>query len=343
VDELSERMGVSPQAVKDWRANRWACRKIETLTNVLWGSYSCHDRDLLVQANALLQNPKDTFLYYSSVPTVQGFWDRLMEIAGLDRSDDINFDAESVLDAAWLVSQAYPEIPFDTALQYANESRAFINNMKYGEKADIKKDERHQGGIELWNAEIRQLFEKYSIVPSDCDLVVVGLGAGLEGVGIYDAFKSFVGTDISRTAIDKSAVSFPVAGHIKLTQCSAESLPEIAKNRDIYISLKTYQSSYFDIERAAAECSKTVKPGGLAIISIPRGYIVSDRRVYGLSRTVYDYQSAKESGPYKLPDKQYVFELMSRISVALSRRFFSEVRIETGEHEYYLFARKVHR
>lgn len=340
-EQLAKRMGVSEQAVKNWRTNKNSCTEIDKLANLLWSGYECDDRELLLRANSILKNPNDTLARFTSISTVQGFWERLKEIAGLELSDDFTFDAEGVSDAAWLVSQIYPAIPLETAKQYAWEARAYVNNVKYGESVDKANDERHIGGIDVWNGEIRGLFEKYGVVPRDQDLLVVGLGAGFEGVGIYDSFRSFVGTDISRTAIEKARGVFRTADSIQLTASPAEWLPQIARNKDVYVSLKTYQSSFFDIERASAECSNALKPGGLAIISIPRGYLVSNKRVFGLSRTVYDYHAARESGAYKLPDKQYVFELMSRIALALSRRLFTDIKIETGEYEYYLFARKV--
>lgn len=65
--------------------------------------------------------------------------------------------------------------------------------------------------------------------------------------------------------------------HSNIILSSAENLAEINDNEyDIYISLRTFNSSFFDIEKALKEAKRILKQNSGIIISIANGFLSSN-------------------------------------------------------------------
>jgi SAM-dependent methyltransferase len=176
-------------------------------------------------------------------------------------------------------------------------------------------------------------------VSAQSRVLCVGIGCGLEGVGIYDTFAEFVGTDISEEAVRRAQKVF-ASGNCRVLEASAEDLGRDLVNFDAYISLKTFSSSFFDIPKAIIQTSRTLKSGGVAVISVPRGYSKRGVFVPGLARTTYNLESAKDIGTYAAADKSYPLDLMKEVSLNLYRRQFHDITYFTGLTEHYVMARK---
>ncbi|MFP7674813.1 methyltransferase domain-containing protein [Marivita sp. S0852] len=164
------------------------------------------------------------------------------------------------------------------------------------------------------------------------------MGPGLEGVGIYDRFSEFFGVELSRTALSRAAEIFPNMNPI---YGDAEYLPAAAHNADVYISLKTFSSSFLDIEEAVRSCALSVKSGGLAIISVPLGYYKDGKLIAGLSPTNYDLALAIDGQFYGVPQRMLPYNLVNKIVQALYKWLFVDIQIDTGRHEFYISARKL--
>ncbi|QLQ26117.1 MAG: class I SAM-dependent methyltransferase [Dechloromonas sp.] len=261
VEALAARMDVCDKSVKNWRGNVHSCTNPGRLASVLFGSYECQDRKQLLRENEILSAKGNTYAAYASKSTVHGFWDRIFERVEFSESDKSLIEAGKISDAAWTITQANPRLTRDVALSIAHEARCFVFNMKYGIEATIEKDERHVHGIEMWNKEFAEILNDNNIERTKSDLLVVGIGAGFEGVKIYNEFRSVVGVDISEVAVEKAQQAFSECKNVEVIQGIAEELPEYAVNKDIYICLKTYQSSYFDIELSVIECARSLRSG----------------------------------------------------------------------------------
>lgn len=217
------------------------------------------------------------------------------------------------------------------------DSRALAFDTKYG-GALLEEDERHVLGIEDWNDEFDWLL-KFLGVDFKGRLVNVGLGPGFEGAGIYERFPEFLGVDLSQTACRRAAEVFPKME--ALPGGAAEYLPPVVRDCDVYVSLKTYSSTFFDCDKAIGECARCLKLGGVSIISIPRGYVKDGRLIHGISPTNYDLASATKGQFYGVPDRMLPIQLAATIWSLYYKWLFSDVRIHNGRHEIYVTARKV--
>jgi ubiquinone/menaquinone biosynthesis C-methylase UbiE len=189
-------------------------------------------------------------------------------------------------------------------------------------------------GIKEWNDEFIHLLEILK-VSYESKLVNVGIGAGLEGVGVYDRFKEFVAVDISRSALKAVIKTFPNA---IAKYGEAEALPQEADQCDVYVSLKTYSSSFFDIHKAVSSLSKNLKSGGTAIISVPRGYYNGETFIPGIAPTNYSISALSEGNKYGAPDELLPLRLAQSISAALYAYQFQDVKWNSGRHEMYISA-----
>lgn len=160
--------------------------------------------------------------------------------------------------------------------------RAF--ELKYGNKDE--KDEKILGKPELGNWFIP--FEKFVCQAIEGDLQLlnvleVGFGTGqaYNGTRFLEKFNSYTATDVSIKSLAHAKEDFP---NIKVLHSEAENLPFEASSFDLYISLRTFQSTLFDRRRALHEAARVLRPGGVIIISVPKlYYTVAGEKIVGLS------------------------------------------------------------
>jgi ubiquinone/menaquinone biosynthesis C-methylase UbiE len=112
-------------------------------------------------------------------------------------------------------------------------------------------------------------------------VVVVGVGNGIEGKMLYSDINDLSIIDIAPNSLYQAQQLLPQA---KAFQERAEQLTSIPDNVfDLYISLRTYQSTYFDIPVSLQEAKRILKDNGIIIISIACGYLNNENKfVYGL-------------------------------------------------------------
>ena len=91
----------------------------------------------------------------------------------------------------------------------------------------------------------------------------------------------------------------------------------------------TYQSTYFDINKALREAFRVLKPNGSIILSISCGYMKNDH--------VYINGIANYSG---FIDRNRPFDLIEKIRRKLTSLDFISVGIKTTPSEIYIYAKK---
>jgi ubiquinone/menaquinone biosynthesis C-methylase UbiE len=120
---------------------------------------------------------------------------------------------------------------------------------------------------------------------------------------------------------------FPKA---RFLQNPAEALTGIEDStQDIYLSLRTYQSAFFDIQEAVREAHRVLVPGGIAIISIANAYLEGNTFVRGLL-------------PHgsKVVDQDRAHELTAQIRHSLQKLTFDDVGVHSGKAEEYVFGKR---
>lgn len=113
------------------------------------------------------------------------------------------------------------------------------------------------------------------------NVVVVGVGNGSEGEMIYNNIDNISIVDIAPKSLDKAKEILP---HAKTFQNFSDRLVSFTDSSfDLYVSLRTYQSTYFNILASLKEAKRILKKNGSIIISIACGYLNSENNfVYGL-------------------------------------------------------------
>jgi ubiquinone/menaquinone biosynthesis C-methylase UbiE len=112
-------------------------------------------------------------------------------------------------------------------------------------------------------------------------VIVVGIGNGFEGKLLYSEIERLSILDIAPNSLNQANMLLPHANPI---HNAAEKMTSILNNSfDLYISLRTYQSTYFDIHNSLLEAKRVLTQNGSIIISVVCGYKNdSDKIVYGL-------------------------------------------------------------
>jgi len=158
-------------------------------------------------------------------------------------------------------------------------------------------------------------------------LLNVGIGNGFEGVGLFDQCVNFTGVDIATESIKIAQSRLPKA---RLCLNAAEDMTDIPDStQDIYVSLRTYQSSFFDIQEAVREAYRVLLPGGVFLASIANAYMEGNSLIKGLM----PHNS-------KFVDLDRAHDLINLVRHSLTKLRFEEVGVHSGRAEEYVFGKK---
>lgn len=213
-------------------------------------------------------------------------------------------------------------------------AREIAFTTKYAEpKEDEKlidlKSIRHEE-INLWHSYFYDLLKVLSLNNlNEIAILDVGICNGKVMEKIYRNLDKLNGIDISKKAIDYSKFLFPKAN---LNVDSAEKLTTINHNSiDLYLSFRTYQSSFFDIKKALREAYRVLRSGGFIVISIPIMYVKKDGTLLkGLQP------------PNKLePTMEYAENILERIKENLEICNFVNIKdFRKSPFELYIYAQR---
>lgn len=104
----------------------------------------------------------------------------------------------------------------------------------------------------------------------------VGCGNGLELDELIDQSRPDRVTcvDLSNAMLERAKEFHPT---IETIMADANDLSEVANaSIHVYLSFRTYMSRFFDASGALREAYRTLKPGGLCLLSIANGYLDVD-------------------------------------------------------------------
>ena len=160
--------------------------------------------------------------------------------------------------------------------------------------------------------------------------IVVGAGNGnnLESKFVYHGIKDLTLVDIAPKLLEQAKKFMP---HAKIHLGGAEKLEDFPDGTfDLYISLRTYQSTYFNIPSSLLEASRVLKKDGVILISIACGYTDKNGEyVSGLYNPHTGILENERANLFITAIKQYLSELA-----------FNIVGIEKVPTEIFIFARK---
>jgi len=205
------------------------------------------------------------------------------------------------------------------------EARAEAFDKKY---ADRGYDNDSRGLGDHWTKAVRYIMSSFGA--SDYPkrrVLVVGIGNGLEGEELYATCTNLTAVDIGRKSLEKAKKILPNANFII---ADAEDLKKTSDgSEDIYICLRTYQSTYFDRDAALREAYRVVRQGGVVLISIANGFLEQGAIIPGLL----------------IPGTSFVdpnlgFQIADQIRNKMSVLRFEEIGLHTTFDEIFVYGRR---
>ena len=165
-----------------------------------------------------------------------------------------------------------------------------------------------------------------------CDLfneniIDIGVGSGNEASVLFKDCKCITFVDIAPDGLKKVKNIIPQS---KIIVSSAENLEMINNNEyDIYISLRTFNSSFFNIEKALNEAKRILKTNSRIMISIANGFLSSNSSIItGLIIPGTEFVDIYKG----LDSVKYLSHIMYRLG-------FEEFKLLTTSEELYLLAK----
>lgn len=156
------------------------------------------------------------------------------------------------------------------------ESLAIINNIleeSYDEKYSSYNYSYDIRSINpKWNQNFEKVYSNVSNIPINQNKIInIGVGSGNEAKILFSQVSNITFADIAPNGLNIIKNAFP---HSKTIKCKAEEISNYVENNyDLYVSLRTYNSSFFNTNMAINEAYKILKNNGIFIISIANGFL----------------------------------------------------------------------
>lgn len=199
---------------------------------------------------------------------------------------------------ARLLVQHRPEVTTSDLLDRLERARSEVYDIKYAPR-DRSHDERYLD-FDGWQRELQSLLFELGVVHlGQTRALNVGIGNGNECPNLYSHFESIVGVDISSRSLELAKERMPF---LQIEVAGAERLSGIPTNKfDLYLSLRTFQSSFFDIEAACLEVGRVLRTTAVALISVPWVYVDHGQIARGLQHS--DTQTLDPHLPWEIADR----------------------------------------
>ncbi|MEU0100394.1 methyltransferase domain-containing protein [Streptomyces sp. NPDC006267] len=189
---------------------------------------------------------------------------------GLARSDVTKNRGRSAL--ASLICKRH-EVEYTAADLAVKEALASAFDLKYG-AYDYAYDAR--AANPMWTDDFRSVCRRASACPlPSARIINVGVGGGCEAAALFSECPHTTFVDIAERGLANIATRIPSARTLVSGAEDLSALP--ADSYDLYVSLRTYNSSFFDTAAAAMEAHRVLKPGARIIVSVANGFLYARR------------------------------------------------------------------
>ena len=160
------------------------------------------------------------------------------------------------------------------------------------------------------------------------DILDVGVGSGNEAIALFSGCHNITFVDVAPNGLENIKKQIP---NSNIVVSRAENLATLINNSyDIYISLRTYNSSFFNVKQAISEAYRVLKNGGSIIISIANGFLCPEDQ-YIIPGLI-------------IPGTEFVdiyrgFDMVKKLSTELRNNCFEDIRFFPTNVELFLSAK----
>lgn len=127
-----------------------------------------------------------------------------------------------------------------------------------------------------WADDFTAVYRGASSKPlSDLGILNVGVGAGHEAEVLFADCPRITFADIAESGLAHVHERMPRSRTVVSSAEDLSALPD--GSFDLYVSLRTYNSSFFDTSAAASEAHRVLKPGAVIIVSVANGFLYTQR------------------------------------------------------------------
>jgi len=160
------------------------------------------------------------------------------------------------------------------------------------------------------------------------DILDVGVGSGNEAIALFSDCSNITFVDIATNGLKKTKKQIPKSN---IVVSRAEKLVTLINNSyDMYISLRTYNSSFFNVKQAISEAYRVLKKDGIIIISIANGFLCPENQ-YIIPGLI-------------IPGTEFVdiyrgFDMIEKVSRELWNNSFEDIQFFPTKVELFLTAK----
>ena len=217
------------------------------------------------------QNIKYNEYYYSN--RISHFLKEKLDLRGIKLETDEISQQKQVEKLSSYISNKF-NMPKETAYELITNilSEAFdYKYSTYNYANDIRSVNKD------WSKTFNDIYNKTNNKPlSEINIVNVGVGSGTEASELFLNCDNITFVDIAPNGLKNIKRLIPKSNTI---QDRAENLTILKDNSyDLYVSLRTYNSSFFDVNKAIKEAYRVLKDNSVVIISISNGFLDSKEK-----------------------------------------------------------------
>lgn len=225
------------------------------------------NRDLYAASEQSIEcNP-----HYSTHRISEAVTTKLLSMGFALTKDDVNAHRGRTA-LATLIRQRYGA-EYEEADRAVADALAAAFDTKYG-TYDYAYDARTANAG--WADDFMSVYRRSSAKPlSAVSVLNVGVGAGHEATALFSDCPQITFADIAESGLANISGRIPGSRTVVSSAEDLSALPD--DSFDLYVSLRTYNSSFFDTSAAAREAHRVLKPGAVIIVSVANGFLYTQR------------------------------------------------------------------